>query len=120
MGGLLGRWGGTGNLLENGGAGGVSRRPAPGRRLGGCSIWWQVGWLEAVHRNSVGPVADLELKGERSAAKDLERARVGRAEGGVGGGGANENKRGGEELRWQEWRRGSGWWLRKGARKGSL
>ncbi len=110
--------GGGGNRLENGGAGGVSRRPAPGRRLGGCGIRWQVGWLEAVYRNGVGPVANLELEGERSAAKDLERARVGRGEGGVGGGGANENKRGGEELRWQEWRRGSGWRRRKGARKG--
>ncbi len=51
-------------------------------------------------RNSVRSVADLELKGEWRAAKDLERARIGRGEGGVGGGGANENERGGEELRW--------------------
>jgi hypothetical protein len=60
----------------------------------------------------------LELKGEWSAAKDLEKARIGRGEGGVGGRGANKNHRGGEELRWQEWRCGSGWRLRKGARKG--
>jgi hypothetical protein len=73
-----------------------------------------------VNRNGVGSVSDLELKGERSAAENLERARVGRDEGGVGGGGANENKRGGEELGWQERRRGSGWWLKKGTRKGRL
>jgi hypothetical protein len=42
-----------------------------------------------VHRKSVSPVADLELEGEWGAAKDLERARVGRGEGGVRGGGAN-------------------------------
>jgi hypothetical protein len=77
---------GAGNLLEYGRAGRVSRRPAPEWRLSGSSIWWQVGWLEAVDRNSVRSVADLELKGEWSAAKDLERARIGRGEG-VGGGG---------------------------------
>ncbi len=82
MGRSLGRWGGAGNLLENGGAGGDSRRPAPGRRMGGCGVRWQIGWLETVNRNGVGPVADLELEGERSAAEDLERAHVGRGEGG--------------------------------------
>ncbi len=40
-----------------------------------------------MYRNSVRPVADLELKGEWSAAKDLERARIGRGEGGGGRGG---------------------------------
>ncbi len=81
----VGGGGGVGNLLENGVAwgGGVSRRPALGRRLGGSGVWWQVGWLEVVYRDSVSPVADLELEGERSAAKDLERAREGRGEGGA-------------------------------------
>jgi hypothetical protein len=84
MGGWFGWWGGggAGNLLEYGWAGRVSRRPAPERRLNGSSIRWKVGWLEAVNRNSVGSVADLELKGKGRAAKDLERALIGRGEGG--------------------------------------
>jgi hypothetical protein len=49
-----------------------------------------------VHRNSVGPVADLELESERSAAKDLERARVGRGEGGGWEGGARMKTKGAE------------------------
>ncbi len=59
----LGGGGGAGNLLEYGWAGRVSRRPAPERRLSWRSIRWQVGRLEVVNRNSVGSVADLELKG---------------------------------------------------------
>ncbi len=43
-------------------------------------------------RNSVRSVADLELKGEGSAGKDLERARIGRGEGGVGGGARMKTK----------------------------
>jgi hypothetical protein len=41
-----------------------------------------------VNKNSVGPVADLELEGDRSVAEDLERPRVGRGEGGGGRGGS--------------------------------
>ncbi len=71
--------GGVGSLLEYGWAGGgVSRRPAPERRLSWSGIRWQIGRLEAVDRHSVGSVADLELKGERRAAKDLEWAGIGR------------------------------------------
>jgi hypothetical protein len=45
--------------------------------LSWSGIRWQIGWLEAVNRDSVGSVADLELKGEWRAAKDLERASIG-------------------------------------------
>ncbi len=41
-------------------------------------IRWQIGRLEAVDRDRVGSVADLELEGERRAAKDLEGAGIGR------------------------------------------
>ncbi len=70
--------GGAGRLLEYGWAGRVSRRPAPERWLRGSGIRWQIGRLEAVDRNSVGSVADLELKGEWRVAKDLELAGIGR------------------------------------------
>ncbi len=82
--------GGAGNPLEDGWAGRVSWRPAPERRLSGNSTRWKVGWFEAVDRNRVRSVADLELKGEWRAAKDLERARIGRGEGGWAGGGGRE------------------------------
>ena len=74
----LGGGGGAGKLFEYGRAGRVSRRPAPERRLSGSGIRWQIGRLEAVDRDSVGSVADLELEGERRAAKDLEWAGIGR------------------------------------------
>jgi hypothetical protein len=60
--------GGAGRLLEYGWTGRVSRRPAPERWLSGSGIRWQIGRLEAVDRDSVGSVADLELKGEWRAA----------------------------------------------------
>ncbi len=65
MGGRFGwRGGGAGRLLEYGWAGRVSRRPAPERRLSWSGITWQIGRLEAVDRDFVDSVADLELKGE--------------------------------------------------------
>ncbi len=103
--------GGAGRLLEYGRAGRVSRRPAPERWLSGSGIRWQIGRLEAVDRDSVGSVADLELEGERRAAKDFEWAGIGRGERWVGGRGAHKNHRGGEELWRKEWRWVSGRWL---------
>ncbi len=100
----LGGGGGAGRLLEYGWAGRVSRRPAPGRRLSWRGIRWQIGRLEAVDRHRVGSVADLELESERRAAKDLEWAGIGRGERWMGGRGAHKNHRGGEELRWKQWR----------------
>jgi hypothetical protein len=94
------RQGGAGIFFENRGASGGGGGPAPGQRLGGWGIRWQIGWLEAVNRDGVGFVADLKLEGEWSAAKDLEGACVRGGEWWVGGGGANENERGGEELGW--------------------
>jgi len=70
--------GGAGGLLDYGWAGRVSRRPAPEWRLSWSGIRWQIGRLEAVDRDSVSSVADLELKGEWRAAKDLEWAGIGR------------------------------------------
>jgi len=111
---------GGGSLLEYGWAGRVSRRPAPERRLSGSGIRWQIGRLEAVDRYSVGSVAELELEGERRAAKDLEWAGIGRGQWRVGGRGAHKNHRGGEEL-WREERRWvSGRRLGQGARKRGL
>jgi len=46
--------------------------------LSWSGIRWQIGRLEAVDRYSVGSVAELELEGERRAAKDLEWAGIGR------------------------------------------
>ncbi len=117
MGGRFGWWGGAGRLLEYGRAGRVSRRPAPERRLSWSGIRWQIGRLEAVDRHCVGSVADLELEGERRAAKDLEWAGVGRGERWVGGRGADKNHRRGEELWRKEWRWVSGRWLAQGTRK---
>jgi hypothetical protein len=54
-----------------------------------------------VYGNGVASVANLKLEGEGRAAEDLEGARIGGGERRVGGGGANENERGGEEFRWQ-------------------
>jgi hypothetical protein len=73
-----------------------------------------------VDGDGVGFVADLELKGERGAAEDLEGSRVGGGERWVGGWGANKNERGGKELCWQGRGRGGCRRLGKGARKGRL
>jgi hypothetical protein len=85
--------------------------------LGWNSVRWQIGRLEAVDRHCVGFVADLELESERRMAKDFEWAGIGRGEWRVGGRGAHKNHRGGEELRWKEWRWISCRWLGEGARK---
>ena len=74
----LGGGGGAGRLLENGRAGRVSRRPAPGRRLSWKGIRWQIGRLETVYRHRVGSVADLELESERRTAKHFVGAGIGR------------------------------------------
>ncbi len=96
--------GGAGRLLEYRWAGRVSRRPAPGRRLSWNCIRWQIGRLETVDRDGVGFVADLELESERRTAKNSVGAGIGRGQWWVGGRGSYKNHRGGEELRWQEWR----------------
>ena len=78
MGGWLGWWGGAGRLLEYRRAGRVSRRPAPCRRLSWNGVRWQIGRLEAVDRDGVGFVADLELESERRTAKHFVGAGIGR------------------------------------------
>jgi hypothetical protein len=49
-----------------------------------------------VDRYSVGSVAELELEGERQAAKDLEWAGIGRGKGGGWAGGARTKTIGAE------------------------
>ncbi len=73
-----------------------------------------------VNKNGISSVANLKLEGEWKTAEDLERAGVGGGKRRVGGGCANENKRGGEEVRREGRGRGVCGRRGKGTRKGRL
>jgi hypothetical protein len=75
----------------------MMRRSAPFGRKGGNSIWWHVGWFEAVNRNGVLFGAYLNKEGMRRSAEDLVRAGVGWGKGWFVGWSVNEDIVGGKE-----------------------